>query len=86
MKHLKVLGPGCARCEQLAEITRTAADELGVEYELEKITDLSKFLDYGLIMTPGLVIDGKLEIQGRVPTVQQVKEVLARASSEALSY
>ena len=85
MIQLKVLGPGCARCEQLAEITKTAADELGVEYELEKITDLSEFLDYGLMMTPGLVVDGKLEIQGRVPTVQQVKELLARPPSEAVS-
>ena len=85
MMQLKVLGPGCARCEQLAEITKQAAAELGVEYELEKITDLSEFLDYGLMMTPGLVVDGQLEIQGRVPTVQQVKEVLARAPSEAAS-
>lgn len=85
MMQLKVLGPGCARCEQLAETTKTAADELGVEYELEKITDLTEFLDYGLMMTPGLVVDGKLAIQGRVPTVQQVKELLARAPSETVT-
>lgn len=85
MMQLKVLGPGCGRCEQLAEVTKTAADELGVEYELEKITDLTEFLDYGLMMTPGLVVDGKLAIQGRVPTVQQVKELLARAPSETVT-
>ena len=47
VKHLKVLGPGCARCEQLAESTRAAADELELEYELEKVTDLDRFIDYG---------------------------------------
>jgi small redox-active disulfide protein 2 len=76
VKHLKVLGPGCARCEQLGKLTKAAADELGLEYELEKITDLDRFIDYGLMMTPGLVVDGELKVHGRVPTLEELKELL----------
>lgn len=76
MKQLKVLGPGCSRCDQLAQSTRTAAEELGLQYELEKITDLNRFIDYGVMMTPGLVVDGELKVQGKVPSVEELKELL----------
>jgi small redox-active disulfide protein 2 len=76
MKQLKVLGPGCSRCEQLAQSTRAAADELELEYELEKISDLSKFIDYGLMMTPGLIVDGELKVQGKVPSIEELKDLL----------
>ena len=76
VKHLKVLGPGCARCEQLAKLTQAAADELGFEYELEKITDFNRFVDYGLMMTPGLVVDGELKVHGKVPSIEDLKELL----------
>ena len=76
MKHLKVLGPGCARCEQLAKSTAAAAEELGLEYELEKITDLERFIDYGLMMTPGLVVNGELRVHGQVPSIEELKELL----------
>ena len=76
MKQLKVLGPGCSRCEQLAKSTKEAAEELGLEYELEKITDLDRFIDYGVMMTPGLVVDGKLKVQGRVPSLEELKEMI----------
>jgi len=77
MKILKVLGPGCPRCEKLATLTREAADELGVEYELEKITDITKFIDYGLMMTPGLVVDGELKVHGKVPSVDEIKALIS---------
>ena len=76
LKHLKVLGPGCARCERLAELTKAAAEELGLEYELEKITDLDRFIDYGLMMTPGLVVNGELKVHGRVPSIEELEELL----------
>ena len=76
VKHLKVLGPGCARCEQLAKSTRAAAEELELDYELEKITDLDRFIDYGLMMTPGLVVDGELKVHGQVPSIEELKELL----------
>jgi len=77
MKKLIVLGPGCPRCENLLRITGQAAEELGIEYHLEKLTDITKFAEYGLMMTPGLVVDGELKVQGKVPTIDDIKSMLA---------
>ncbi len=77
MKKLVVLGPGCPRCENLLRIAGQAAEELGIEYHLEKLTDITKFSEYGLMMTPGLVIDGELKVQGKVPTIDDIKSMLA---------
>ena len=76
MKKLIVLGPGCPRCDQLLQFTGQAAEELGIEYHLEKLTDISKFSDFGLMMTPGLVVDGELKVQGKVPSVDYIKAML----------
>ena len=77
MKKLIVLGPGCPRCETLAKLTKQAADQLGIEYELEKLTDIKQFMDFGLMITPGLVVDGELKIQGKVPSIDDIKAMLA---------
>ena len=77
MKKLMVLGPGCPRCETLATLTRQAADQLGIAYELEKLTDIMQFPKYGLMMTPGLVVDGILKVQGKVPSLDELKALLA---------
>ena len=77
MKKLIVLGPGCPRCENLARAAGQAAEELGIEYHLEKLTDISKFAAYGLMMTPGLVVDGEIKVQGKVPSVDDIKALLA---------
>lgn len=77
MKKIVVLGPGCPRCETLANVTRQAADQLGIEYELEKLADIKEFPKYGLMMTPGLVVDGELKVQGSVPSVEEIKTILA---------
>ena len=76
MKKLIVLGPGCPRCDP-AQSHRQAAEELGIEYELEKLTDITKFSDFGLMMTPGLVVDGELKVQGKVPSLDEIKTMLA---------
>ena len=81
MKKLIVLGPGCPRCENLAKLTRQAADQLGIEYELEKITEINRFIDFGVMMTPGLVIDGEVKLQGKVPTLDELKGILAQGAS-----
>lgn len=77
MKKLTVLGPGCPRCERLAELSKQAADELGVEYELEKITDITRFAEHGIMMTPGLVIDGQVMVHGKVPSLDEIKAMLS---------
>jgi small redox-active disulfide protein 2 len=77
MRKILVLGPGCPRCETLAKLTRQAADQLGIAYELEKLTDIKQFPTYGLMMTPGLVVDGQLKVQGKVPSLDEIKSMLA---------
>ncbi|MGM0380989.1 MAG: thioredoxin family protein [bacterium] len=73
---LQVIGPGCKNCENLAERTVEAADQLGLDYELGKITEVDKFADYGVMMTPGLAVDGDAVVTGTVPGVDEIKELL----------
>ena len=77
MRQIKILGPGCRRCEQLAASTKEAAEQLGIEYELEKLTDVVKFADYGVMMTPGLVVDGEVKSQGKVLSSDEINALLA---------
>jgi small redox-active disulfide protein 2 len=77
MTRIQVLGPGCAKCTVLFEHAELAAKELGLEYEIEKVTDIDTILAYGVMMTPALVVDGKVKLSGRVPSAAQLKEVLA---------
>jgi small redox-active disulfide protein 2 len=76
MKDIKVLGPGCARCEKLKEVTTDAANELGIEYELTKITDIMEISGFGVMMTPALVVDGTVRVSGKVPSKEEIKEML----------
>jgi small redox-active disulfide protein 2 len=76
MTDIKVLGPGCQRCNQLAAAAKLAADRLGIDYELEKIKDIGLYPSYGLMLTPGLVIDGELVSQGKLPTVDEIEALL----------
>jgi small redox-active disulfide protein 2 len=73
---IHVLGPGCAKCTQLAESVAAVATELGIDYELEKVTDFNKIMTFGVMMTPGLVVDGKVKCVGKVPTSSELKEML----------
>jgi len=78
MRNIKILGPGCPRCDQLAAAAKQAADQLDIEYEVEKVKDISEFPSYGLMLTPGLVVDGELIVQGKVPTVDEIKVLLEK--------
>ena len=73
---IQVLGTGCPKCTQLTENADTAAKELGVEYELEKVTDINDIMSFGIMMTPGLVVDGKVKVSGKVASVEEIKEWL----------
>ena len=75
--HIKILGPGCANCVNLEKAARQAVDELGLEASFEKVTDYADIAGYGIMRTPGLVVDEEVVLSGRVPTVRQVKELLA---------
>jgi small redox-active disulfide protein 2 len=77
--QLLVLGPGCTKCKKLAEATDQAARELGIEYQLEKVSDLNQILALHVMMTPALVVDGAVKITGRVPSVEELKQILDAA-------
>jgi small redox-active disulfide protein 2 len=76
MKTIKVLGPGCVKCEKLARNVRVAIDELGIECEFEKITDINKIINYGILSTPALVVDGEIRMTGKVPNVEEIKKII----------
>ena len=77
MFRIQILGPGCQKCNVLYERTRQAARELGIDCEIEKVTDIDTMLSFGIMSTPALVVDGTVKIYGRVPSVAQLKEMLA---------
>lgn len=76
MKKIEILGPGCPKCEKLLEETKTAAAELGLECEIVKINDLQKIMAYGVMMTPALVVDGTVKVVGKVPSTEEIKNLL----------
>ena len=77
--QLLVLGPGCTKCKKLAEATDQAARELGLEYQLSKVTDLNQILALRVMMTPALVVDGAVKVTGRVPSLEELKQILVAA-------
>lgn len=77
MVRIQILGPGCTRCETLRERAESAARELGLEYEIEKVTDFEVMARYGVMSTPALVVNGKVLLSGRVPSTVQLKQILA---------
>lgn len=73
---IEILGTGCAKCRLLEANTKAAADKLGIEYELEEVTDLSEFVKRGVMMTPALVVDGVVKVAGRVPPEDEIATLL----------
>ena len=80
MKKLQILGTGCAKCNALAEAAKNAADELGLEYEIEKVTDLKTIMTFGVMTTPALVVDGTVKVAGKVPGHAEIKTLLSATS------
>ena len=77
MKKLQILGTGCPKCKKLAENAEAAAKALGVEYELEKVTDINEIMKFGVMMTPALAVDGEVKVVGKVPDAEAIKDMLA---------
>lgn len=77
MKRLQILGTGCPKCRKLTEQTELAAQALGLDYEMEKVTDLDEIMRFGVMMTPALAIDGEVKIVGKVPSVAELQKILA---------
>jgi small redox-active disulfide protein 2 len=76
MKKIQILGTGCAKCAKLTENAERAAKELGVEAEVEKVTDIKKIIKFGVMMTPGIAIDGEVKAVGKVLSVEEIKKLL----------
>ena len=82
MLKIQVLGPGCANCERLEKLAREAVAELGVEAEVEKVTDMRQIMARGVMATPGLAVNDKLVSTGRVPSGSEVTSLIANALTE----
>ena len=76
MTKIQILGTGCSKCKKLAECAEQAAKELGIEYELEKVTKINDIMKFGVMVTPALVVDGKVKVVGKVPDIEQLKEMI----------
>jgi small redox-active disulfide protein 2 len=75
---IKVLGSGCAKCKNLEKAVREAVEEAGVNATITKVEDIVEIMKYGVMATPALVVNGIIEIKGRVPSKEEIKQVLAK--------
>jgi small redox-active disulfide protein 2 len=73
---IQILGSGCTKCRNLTTVAEQAAHELGLEYELEKVTDVKRYPDFGVMFTPALVVDGVVKLSGKVPSLDEAKNLL----------
>ncbi len=76
MKKIQILGTGCPKCKKLAENAEAAAKELGIEYSLEKVTEINEIMKFGVMVTPALVIDGQVKSIGKVVSPDEIKKML----------
>ena len=76
MKKIQILGTGCPKCKKLAENAEAAAKALGIEYEIEKVTDINVIMKFGVMMTPALAIDGKVKVVGKVISAEEIKNLI----------
>ncbi len=77
MKTLQILGTGCPKCKKLAEATEDAAKNLGIDYKLEKVTDITAIMSFGVMMTPALAVDGKVKVSGKIPSADELRKILS---------
>lgn len=75
---IKILGAGCAKCEEVEKNLKIAIEELNLDAQIEKIEDLVEIVKYGVMTTPTLVIDGQIKLMGKVPSVKEIKKVLTK--------
>ena len=78
MIEIKILGTGCPKCKTLEKITREVVAQNGIDASITKVEDIVEIMKYGVMTTPALVVNGKVEIRGRVPSSDEIKQVLTR--------
>lgn len=80
--NIKILGPGCAKCHQLAKTTREVVGELGIDASIEEVKDINKIIAYQILITPGLVLNDELVCSGRVPGKAEMSQFITAALSK----
>ena len=78
MKKIQILGTGCPKCNALAQAADEAAKALGIEYELEKVSDINEITKFGVMMTPALVVDGEVKASGKVPSLDELSAYISQ--------
>ncbi|MCF8054019.1 MAG: thioredoxin family protein [Deltaproteobacteria bacterium] len=73
---IQILGTGCPKCKKLAEAAEAAAQELQLDYEMEKVTEINQIMAFGVMMTPALAVDGEVKVVGKVPSIAEIKAIL----------
>jgi len=76
VKKIQILGTGCPKCKKLAENAEAAAKEMGIEYQLEKVTQINDIMKMGVMVTPALAIDGEVKVAGKVASLEDIKAML----------
>ena len=74
--EIKILGSGCSKCEKLADLTKEVAEDLGIDINMEKVSDIKDIMAMGVMTTPGLVVNGEVKASGRLPKKDEIKKYL----------
>lgn len=75
---IQILGTGCTKCNQLMSLTQKAVQEMGVDAEIIKVSDINEIIAFGIMTIPALVIDGKVMLRGNVPSLSELKEIIKK--------
>lgn len=76
--EIKILGTGCAKCKSLEKLTREVVEKNGIQATIIKVEDIQEIMKYQIMSTPALVVNGKVEIKGRVPSANEINQVLSK--------
>jgi small redox-active disulfide protein 2 len=76
--EIKILGPGCAKCKTLDKLTHEVVEKNGIKANITKVEDIMEIMKYGIMSTPALVIDEKVVMKGRVPSSEELKQLLIK--------
>jgi small redox-active disulfide protein 2 len=78
MKEVKILGTGCPKCKLLEQLTRDVISQNGIDAKVTKVDDIMEIMKYNIMTTPALVVDEKVVIKGRVPSAEEIKQLLTK--------
>lgn len=79
--EIKVLGTGCTKCKTVEKITRNAVEEMGIKASIEKVEDMLKIMQYGVMRTPAIVINEKVVLSGKVPSKKEITELITQSQT-----